>query len=79
MAENVYEYFAETFNRNPSHDSGLRDYAITSHCGQICKSIIDDAKALMDKCDNHRHVVEPLLQAITAAIEIRLLRVEGGA
>jgi hypothetical protein len=71
MAKNVDEYFAETFNKPPTHDeSDLKEYSLDSHCGIECKKIIDAAAKLAAMCDSHSDVVNPLLQAVTAAIEI---------
>lgn len=72
MAENVYEYYAETLNRKPfraERTDGLKECTMDTYCGQECKKIIDTARVLLDMCDTHPHVVDNIHRGVTAAVE----------
>jgi len=72
-ATNVYDYWKAVMHIEPKHDSGtigLKDFPMDSHCGIECKKIIDKTIELLEICDTHPHVVDPIKSGALTAVEI---------
>lgn len=63
----IYDYFDSRLDAPPGDDT-LKDLPVNSGCGQKCKEIIDLARALLDACDDHRMVLDPILEGVEFAV-----------
>jgi hypothetical protein len=51
-------------------ERSLTDFPLDSVCGISCIAIIDRAASLLEVCDTHDDVVQPILKGAATAVEI---------
>lgn len=68
----VAEYWEIVFHKSipAPHAEHYTEYTMDTHCGQVCKVIIDQAALLLAICDTHPHVVDNILKGTEAACSV---------
>ncbi len=68
---NVKTYYEALFNeRTLPEDSWFDSFQLDSHCGIVCRQIMDKANELLSLCDPHPEVVDNIHRGVIAAMEI---------